>query len=268
MDYRQFISQTLIEASSIANDSFGKVSGVTKDGDNNQVLTSTDLALGRLIIDKIQSTFPSHNIIDEEAGVINNNSEFTWVVDPIDGTSNFANGIPTFGIYLGLLNKNIPFAGGAALPSFNKIYLAEKGKGTTLNNSLIKVISETSLSSVLVAYQIDGHQENPKATYLEGRILSEIILKIRNLRVSNSAFDLGMLIEGKYGAILNQTSKIWDNVAQQILVEEAGGIYTDFYGNPVDYSKPLEKVKENFTYCAAPKDLHQQLQKIIHSLEI
>jgi myo-inositol-1(or 4)-monophosphatase len=76
-----------------------------------------------------------------------------------------------------------------------------------------------------------------------------------------------MIAEGKYGGLLNRTSKIWDNVAQQIIVEEAGGLYTDFFGNPMDYSNPLTKDKTNFTFCAAAPELHKQLQTIIHNYE-
>lgn len=72
-----------------------------------------------------------------------------------------------------------------------------------------------------------------------------------------------MIAEGKYGGLLNRTSKIWDNVAQQIIIEEAGGIYSDFFGNPMDYSDPLTKAKANFTFCAASPSLHEQLQTII-----
>lgn len=264
MDYRTFITSALGEAAKIANTQFGKVSGATKGEDNNQVLTATDKEIGSLLINKIKQQFPDQNIIDEEAGVINNHSDYTWVIDPIDGTSNFANGVPTYGIYLGLLQDDKPLAGGAALPFFDKIYVAEKNKETTCNNQPTRVTQETNLLNSLVAYQIDGHQENPELTKNEGKILTDIVLNSRNLRTSNSAFDLGMTVEGKYGTILNKTSKIWDNVAQQILIEEAGGIYTDFYGNPMDYSNPLEKAQDNFTFCAGAPELHKQLQEIIH----
>jgi myo-inositol-1(or 4)-monophosphatase len=95
-------------------------------------------------------------------------------------------------------------------------------------------------------------------------LLSDIILNIRNLRSSNSTFDQVLVAKGKYGATINRTSKIWDNVAQQIVIEEAGGIYTDFYGAPMDYSNPLAKVSDNFTFCAASPLLHQQLMEIIN----
>jgi len=261
--YQEFILRSLEAASKIANDQFEKVLGKTKAGDNSQVLTKTDLAVGSLLIKKIGEAYPEHNIIDEEAGIINNHSEYTWVIDPIDGTSNFAEGVPLYGIMIGLLHENRPTAGGIALPAFSEICVAEKGKGAWCNNKRLAVTKETNLLSTLVAYGIDGHMENPNFTKAECRLLGEIILNVRNIRSSNSAFDVVMVAKGKYGGFLNRTSKIWDNTAQQILIEEAGGIYTDFFGGPIDYFNPLSKSKVNYTFCAAPPALHKQLQAII-----
>lgn len=259
-----FIYQTLQLVSGIASRNFGKVAGVVKTGDHNQVLTQTDLEIGSRIIEEIQTHFPAHNIIDEEAGVIDKGSAYTWVVDPIDGTSNFAAGIPTYGSMIGLLHHHIPLAGGIALPAFNEIYLAEKGKGASCNGQKLSVSEQQNLLSGLVAYGIDGHQEQPQLTYDECRLLADIVLNIRNLRSSNSVFDIAMLVKGKYAAALNRTSKIWDNVAPHILIEEAGGLYTDFFGHQIEYANPLTRDQQNFTYCAAPALLHQQLQIIIH----
>ena len=264
MNYSKFITDALAEVSIIAKESFGKVSGVVKENDNNQVLTDTDLKIGKALIEKIQGNFPEHNIIDEEAGVIDKKSNFTWVIDPIDGTSNFANGIPLYGIMLGLLKDNEPIAGGIALPSFSEIYTAEKGVGTFCNGDKIQVSSEKILKNCLVAYGVDGHQEKPEFTRDECRLLAEIVLNIRNLRASNSVFDIAMVAKGSYGAFLNRTSKIWDNVAQQIIIEEAGGIYTDFFGNKIDYSNAIAKSQDNFTFLAAPPELHKQLLSIIN----
>src|SRR5579863_2578315 len=98
MEYSKFITSILTASSEIALKNFGKIQGITKEGDNNQVLTETDLAVGKYLVDETKKTYPTYNIIDEEAGVIDNNSEFTWIFDPIDGTSNFANASPLFGI--------------------------------------------------------------------------------------------------------------------------------------------------------------------------
>lgn len=263
MIYRDFIDQNLKRASTIAIKQFGKVTGSTKTGDNNQVLTEADLAIGKLLIDLIQKTYPTHNIIDEEAGVVNRESELTWVIDPIDGTSNFSAGVVTYGIMMGLLQGSTPIAGGIALPTFSEVCVAEKGVGAFCNGQKLQVTNSESLLSELVAYAIDGHQENPIMTHDECATLADIILGIRNLRASGSCFDAVMVAKGKYGGYLNRTSKIWDNVAQQIVLEEAGCVYTDFFGRPIDYSNPLAKVSKNFTFCAAPPLLHKQLQSII-----
>jgi myo-inositol-1(or 4)-monophosphatase len=264
-NYQAFIISVLQEASTIAHNSFGKVVGTTKSEDNNQVLTQTDIEVGALIVSRVKERYPDYNIIDEEAGVIDNHSKFTWVIDPIDGTSNFANGVPTYGIMIGLLDAGVPIAGGIAIPFFKEVYVAIKGQGAFCNGKRIAVSKETKLLNALVAYGIDGHQENPQITKDEAALLGDIVLNIRNLRSSNSAFDQVLVARGQYGATLNRTSKIWDNVAQQIVIEEAGGVYTDFYGHPIDYSDPLNKVESNYTYCAASLVLHEQLMRLIHN---
>lgn len=263
MKYDKFIIDVLNHASKIANRSFGKVSSTIKPDDNNQILTKTDLDIGKLFVDRIKEEYPQHNIIDEEQGVIDNGSKFTWVTDPIDGTSNFAKGIPTYGIMIGLLEISTPIAAGVSLPYSSEILVAQKGKGTFNNGKRIYVTSEKELSKSLIAYGIDSHNENPNSVREEARLLGEIILKIRNFRSSNSVFDSVMVAEGKYGGFLSKASKIWDNVAQQLIIEEAGGVYTDFFGKPIDYSNPLTKTKMNFTFCAASPVLHKQLQEVI-----
>ena len=261
--YTNFINRVLLEASTIASFSFGKVSNTTKAGDNNQVLTETDLAIGKFLVSQVEAAYPSHNVIDEEAGIIDKQSRYTWVIDPIDGTSNFANGVPTYGIMIGLLENDVPVAGGIALPSFDQIAIAEKGGGAYLNGEKMSVSTEPELLKSLVAYAIDGHQEDPEITRQECELLGKIVLAVRNIRSSNSVFDAVMISKGSYGGYLNRTSKIWDNVAQQIIFEEAGGTYTDFFGQPMDYSRPLERTNENYTWCMAPRQLHGQLQAIM-----
>jgi len=267
MNSQTFLKNCLEEAAKIANENFGKVSGTIKESDNNQVLTETDLAIGKFLVNKVKETYPDYNIIDEEAGVVDNGSDFTWVIDPIDGTSNFANGVPTYGIMMGLLEKETPIAGGIALPFFNQIAIAEKGKGTFINGERVFVTEEKHLINTLVSYGIDGHQENPQMTKDELQILERIILGIRNLRTSNSAFDNIMVATGKYGGFVNQSCKIWDNVAPDIITKEAGGVYTDFWGKPMDYSDPLTKTNQIYTFCSASPELHKQLQEIIYATD-
>lgn len=264
MNYQDFIRQQLLDAAKIAISYFGNVSESVKTGDNNQVLTEADLAIGQFIVNAIKESFPDHNIIDEEAGGVDNNSQFTWVVDPIEGTSNFAAASPLYGIMIGLLNGATPIAGGVIAPALNKLYLAEKGKGATCNGEAIEVTTEQKLSNVLVSYGIDGHIEDPQRTIDECRILADIVDNVRNIRNAGcEAFDSMYVAKGSYGARLNTTSKIWDNVAPHIICEEAGAIWTEISGKPMDYSSPMGRIDENFTNCVASPELHKQLQIII-----
>lgn len=265
MAYTDFIKGILEESSTIALRNFGKVKGRVKPEDSSQVLTNTDLEIGQHIIRKINEEYPDHNIIDEEAGVIDKGSKFTWVIDPIDGTANFAVGVPTYGTMIGLLENPTPIAGGLSLPSFDQILTAEKGKGAYLNGEKIKVSSETNLSHALVAIGMDPDKENPDKIRDQMKTAAEVLLNSRNIRSSNSVFDLVMVAKGSYGGWLSLSGKIWDNVGPQIVLQETGAIYTDFLGKPIDYSYPLTKTKINYTNCVAPPILHKRLQKIIHS---
>lgn len=263
MTYEEFIQTALTQASKITSDNFGKISSTTKAYDNNQVLTDTDITIGKLLVSSVKKAYPNHNIIEEETGAVNNSSEYTWTIDPIDGTSNFAGGIPMYGIMIGLLQEGIPIAGGIALPYFSEYLIATKGKGTFCNGEKLSVTQETDLLKTLIAYGIDGQQNNPEFTREEAKIIGEIVLNIRNLRSSNSCFDAVQVAKGKYGGWLTKISRIWDLVPMQIITEEAGGIFTDFLGKPMDYSNPLTKVEVNFTVCAASSSLHKQLLGII-----
>lgn len=261
--YHKFIQNTLGSSSELAKKYFGHVSSRTKSDDPHQVLTDADIAIGSMIINKIHYSFPFDNIIDEEAGVINQGSQVTWIIDPIDGTSNFAAGLPTYGIMLGVLQNHIPHAGGIFLPAFDTFYYAQKGKGATKNNVPISVSPEKNLERHLVAIGLDYLKNDKEVTYREFRMLAEILLRSRNFRSSNSCFDSVHTADGAYGAWLTTRSSIWDNVAPQILIEEAGGIYTALNGSPLDYRDGLTHASKNYTVCAASPAIHKQLQEII-----
>jgi myo-inositol-1(or 4)-monophosphatase len=275
-EFTRFIEDTLQDVSELALQYYraitsagGKTTGMEiKAGDPNQVLTAADLAVGEEIQRRIQGQVPRHALLDEEQGyrpsLGGGDPDYTWVVDPIDGTSNFAAGTPLFGIMVGLLQGNTPVAGGVALPALGEIYLAERGAGARCNGSSISVTGETDLLSVLAAYGIDSHREAPETTREEMDLLGEIVLNVRNMRSANSAFDQMMVARGAYGACLNRSSRIWDNVAPAVVIQEAGGRYTDFLGAALDFTVSEATIAGNFTWCTAAPALHDSLQKIIH----
>jgi myo-inositol-1(or 4)-monophosphatase len=262
--YLDFLKTQLNEADQIAGSYYRRVTGTTKPGDNNQVLTDADLAIGKHLVDAVTRAYPDHNIIDEEAGVVDRGSDYTWVIDPIEGTSNFAAGLPQYGIMIGLLHHGTPIAGGITAPAMGMLYLAEQGKGTTCNGEPIHATADTNLSHYLISYGLDGNRDDPEQTRREGRLIAELALKVRNIRNSGcEALDTMYVAEGRYGARVNGTAKIWDVVGPSIILVEAGATVTDLAGQPMDFSDPLSKAKQNFTQLFAAPGLHQALLEII-----
>lgn len=263
MSYKEIMVELLEETAELAKKFSGKVASTVKSGDGNQVLTEIDIAIGNKIVSCLKKEYPDHNIIDEESGVINNKSSYTWVVDPIDGTSNYASGLPMYGVIIGLLKDNVPVLGGVALPEFEQLWIAEKGGGAFCNGIPVRVTSVSDLTKTLVSYGIDGHPDDPDITGREMKLLGRIVNNIQNLRATNSVYDAIMVAGGRMGGYLNQTMKIWDVVGPEVIIEEAGGKVTDFSGNTLDYSKHLSDSKSNYTFLASPPDLHSKLLEII-----
>ncbi len=265
MDYRPFIAQVLRESSQIALEHFGNgVESTTKEGSETQVLTETDLAVGTYMLNAINQQFPDHNTINEETGGVNKKSAYTWVLDPIDGTANFAAAVPMYGIMLGLLENDIPIAGGIALPSFGETYIAAKGQGTICNGVPIHVTSQTVLRKSLVAFGL--HSKTPEGYRQHGEIVAELIPKVLNVRSSASCYDIAMVAKGRYGSFMASRGKIWDVVAPQIIIEEAGGVYTHFDGSTIDYSNAFDRLDEMFSYSMGAPAIYEQVLAVVQKV--
>lgn len=197
----------LHEAGKILMDNFGKISNCAVKENQSSIVTQIDLNSEKKIFEIISNKFPEHNALDEETGFQNKNSEYIWVVDPIDGTSNYAAGIPWFGIIICVLKNFKPFMAGCYLPVQNQLYFAEKGKGATLNEQKIRVSKESNLKNVLMTYSLD-YSDEPGETEKESKIIQRLVQNIRNLRATNCVIDFCYTADGKLGACVNQTTKI------------------------------------------------------------
>ncbi|MFD8492685.1 inositol monophosphatase family protein [Amycolatopsis sp. NPDC059657] len=233
---------------------------VTKPGEPNQVVTEADHEIEEFLTARIRAAYPEHDILGEETGFHGMNARATWVLDPIDGTSNYAAGSPLFGIMAGLLVDGVPVAGGVALPAFGEVYLAERGAGAFRNGQRLRPPTASDLSASLIAYGIDGESELARQDF---EFAAELATRCRGLRMGNSVFDLMQLATGAYGASLNRTTRIWDSVAPHVILEEAGIPYTGFFGEPISYSPLDVAAKANFTVCAAVPGLHPQIQRLL-----
>src|SRR5512133_270956 len=153
------MKETLVEAlrisGTILSEYFSKP--LTEDVKESQssIVTEADFASDAAAKKLISAKFPGHNIISEETGFINNGSDYTWIIDPLDGTSNFAAGIPWFGVLITLLKGNSPELAGAFLPDSDTMYIAERGKGAFRNGESIQNIQQKDLKDSLFAFCVD-----------------------------------------------------------------------------------------------------------------
>ena len=258
---KQILTESLTRAGEILLENFGHLTGYKIKESQSSIVTKADIDSEKAIIQMVQHKFPTHNTLGEETGFQNRGSEYTWVIDPLDGTSNFAAGIPWFGVIICLLKNSIPVLSGCYLPVQNLLYLAEKGKGATCNGNKIRVSEETKLKNALVAYSLDYSEEKRK-TERETRLIGRLVGNIRNLRATNSVVDFCYTAEGKLGGCMNQTTKIWDIAGPVLLIEEAGGKATDINGNLFDFRLNDEDYKRNFTIIASNEVLHRQLTQL------
>lgn len=210
-------------AGKILKANFGKSLKVDFKRDRT-LLTETDLKAERAIIQLIKKNFPSHDILAEETGGKIGNG-YTWVIDPLDGTTNYILGLPFFSISLALLRKKKPILGLVSNPLMNELYSVEKGKGAFLNQKKISVNKINNLSRVLLSFD--------KGKDLVGglKVLIKIAPFIRAVRSWGSiSLNECQVASGKIEGAIARKPSYHDTAAVSLLVEEAGGKVTDLKG--------------------------------------
>ncbi|WP_416959412.1 inositol monophosphatase family protein [Streptomyces sp. Agncl-13] len=259
MQYLKFLGSLLKDAGEAALDFPQRMPSQVKGSDANQVVTAADLYIGSQIKRHIVKHFPQDSVIDEESGVTAGPSPITWVIDPIDGTSNFAVGSPLFGVMVGVLEHGNPVAGGVALPALAEIYVAEAGQGAYRNGERLRIPSDCDFSQQLIAYGMDIH---PQEISLDCGLIAGIASRCRGIRMSNSIFDCMMVAKGAYGAFMHRRNGIWDCVAAQVVIEEAGGVFSTMDGSALDYGNPLAETSGSFSILACAPSLHEAITEM------
>lgn len=200
-----------------------------KEGINNLV-TEADHAAETAIIDVIQTAYPDHFILSEETGEIKTTSEYKWIIDPIDGTVNFANGIPICCVSIAVEKAGEIIMGTVYNPLMNEMFFAEKGKGATLNGKGIAVSTKNSISnSCLVTGFPYTYLDSPNGPL---QVFEKLIRRgIPVRRLGSAAIDLCWVAAGRFDGFYEHSLQAWDSAAGFLMVEEAGGKVTDFKGN-------------------------------------
>ncbi|OGE73793.1 MAG: hypothetical protein A3I07_02260 [Candidatus Doudnabacteria bacterium RIFCSPLOWO2_02_FULL_42_9] len=196
---------------------------------DNSPVTIADQLAEKTIVETIKKIFPDHSFLGEELGQQNNNTEYTWIIDPIDGTKDYSRGIPLFGTLISLFHNNEVILGVSNLPLMKELMYAEKGKGAFVNRKPVSVSKVRNLEESYVTfgnfnYFVDkGYLDN----------LSNITRKARGRRGSGDCWMYHLLAQGKLEVIMEAKTNIWDIAAPSLIVTEAGGKVTDFDGNPI-----------------------------------
>jgi myo-inositol-1(or 4)-monophosphatase len=260
------MKETLILALETAGkellDHFGKNLDFKVKESQSSIVTQADLKSDALISDLIRKRFHSHNIISEESGFSNMNSKYTWVIDPLDGTSNFASAIPWFGVLIALFEGSTPVLGGAYLPVLNQMYIAEKGKGVALNGKPFTMPVNNSLRNSLFSFNVD-FTENEKVLTDSIAIYKNLVKAARNIRCTNSLVDFLYVAEGKFGGVINLFTRIWDISALGLIIEEAGGIMKFANGDDIKFHLCDNVSEVNFPVMAGSEAIIAELRKSV-----
>jgi myo-inositol-1(or 4)-monophosphatase len=199
-----------------------------KEGVNNLV-TEADHASEKAIIDVIKAAYPDHQILSEEVGAIENTSSYKWIIDPIDGTINFAHGIPLNCVSIAIEHHGEIVMGVVYNPHMNELFFAEKGKGATLNDQPINVSNETKTIKACLVTGFPYTYINMPNGPLE--IFERFIRKsVPVRRLGSAAIDLCWVAAGRFDGFYEHKLEAWDSAAGYLIVEEAGGKVTDFEG--------------------------------------
>lgn len=247
--------QAVKEAGGIMQKSFHGHFKISNKAGVNNLVTEVDHASEKAIVNTIKQNFPAHSVLSEEMGKIETNSDYKWIVDPIDGTVNYANGIPICCVSIAVEYQGAIVLGAVFNPFFNELFVAEKGKGATLNDEPIHVSDKNDLSSACLVtgfpYSILDKPNGP----LE--IFNTLIRRgIPLRRLGSAAIDLCWVAAGRFDGFYEHKLEAWDSAAGFLIVEEAGGKVTDFKGTRYSPYQP--------ELLATNGSIHSALQECIN----
>jgi myo-inositol-1(or 4)-monophosphatase len=225
-----------------------------KEGINNLV-TEADHAAEKAIIDVIRADYADHFILSEETGELKTDSEYKWIIDPIDGTVNFANGIPLCCVSIGIEKEGQMVMGAVYNPFMNEMFFAQRGFGASLNDKKISVSSKTEvIKSCLVTGFPYTYLDAPNGPI---QVFEKLVRKgIPVRRLGSAAIDLCWVAAGRFDGFYEHNLQAWDSAAGFLLVEEAGGKVTDFKG---DYYSPYQP-----HIIATNGKIHDELMKVVN----
>ncbi|QOR64611.1 inositol monophosphatase [Cytobacillus suaedae] len=252
----QFASEIVSEAGQLLLKLRNDPLDLEEKRDHADLVTVVDSAVERFLVDKIVERYPSHGIVGEEGVFETNVSHFDtqWIIDPIDGTTNFIHNFPYYGISVGIVHKGIGVIGVVYNPSTNELYFAEKGHGAYVNGEKLSLDKPMLLKEALVSSTMFWEDSRKKDAIHPS--LLHIYKNTRGLRlVGGAAISLCEIAKGTLSAYVAPMLSTWDYAGGVIVLQEAGGVITRLDGKSVSF-------KESGSILAANPSIHQELLSI------
>ena len=236
-----FAIQTARDAGLVLAERFGRAALQISNKGDIDIVTESDLASERLIIEHIRSHYPRHAILSEEAGASTHDAdegEYKWIVDPLDGTTNYAHGYPCFCVSIALERAGEVILGAVYDPMRDEMFAAERGQGATLNGRRIRVSETDDLNRALLCtgFPYDVRERDQFVRHFSNFIMHAQAVR----RDGAAALDLAYVACGRFEGFWEEGLRPWDVAAGKLLVEEAGGRVTRNDGTPFDiYTPPV-----------------------------
>jgi myo-inositol-1(or 4)-monophosphatase len=237
-DLLNFAIQTARDAGRVLAEKFGRALQVSNKGDIDLV-TEADLAAERLIVERIRSYHPRHAILAEESGESlreDQPSEFKWIIDPLDGTTNYAHGYPCFCVSIALEQAGEIVVGVVYDPTREELFAAERGGGATLNGRRVRVsdVEEMNAAMVCTGFPYDVRDRGDFARHFRNFIMTAQAVR----RDGSAALDLAYVACGRFDGFWEEGLRAWDVAAGKLLVEEAGGRVSRYDGTEFRIYEP------------------------------
>ena len=248
-----FAIETAREAGQILLEKFGRKINISKKGDINLV-TEADLASEKYIIEKINSRYPKHAILAEESGeAIVEGATWKWIIDPLDGTTNYAHGYPCFCVTLALEHNGEIVIGVTFDPTRDELFASERGGGATLNNKPIRVSETPELKDALL---VTGFPYDTRERENFVRHFTGFTHKSRGIRRDGSAaIDMAYVACGRFDGFWEEGLHAWDVAAGVLLIEEAGGRVSYYDDSKFSIYKP--------PICASNSLIHGEMLEVL-----
>lgn len=233
-NYLALAREAVLRGGAVLRKYWGKLKNVTHKATSIDLVTEADKESEDVILSFIAHHFPEHSILSEEAGLHQDSqNDYQWIIDPLDGTTNYTHQYPQVAISLALMRKGEPLLGIVYNPITEEFFQAIKGQGATLNHVSIHVSTIDSINSSLLASGFPyDRRENPDNNYAEFCALTHLSQGVR--RGGSAALDLAYVAAGRFDGYWERGIKPWDIAAGKLLVEEAGGTVSSYDKTPLD----------------------------------